>query len=808
VSAAPDLPLRVGVPVPALLDLSAVEAMALIPRDARDPAQSEAARLAWAPLAASVAGAPSVRLLLPSGPLRLPMLLAASQALKARQPQCRLYLAFDPKGSALLDEVAWGAVEGGALTPEDLGPDPDRWRARLVQAQEQFPGRSWTLWTPVDPGPRAAQLLGDGGRLVVPAGGPGALLAQNVPPGFSDVEGGLGDLTLRHGQTGQALRWTFTGGQWVMAGRFREAKEVQVTDSAAYEIGSLLARMRAAQLRDRSAIRTSMATADYAMHFQGERGNSDLGFVYEVFEQAGEPEEGLREKVTFNGVAAKLHGEVQLPIVEARTTLATPVALALSERYRYADGGPAGPGVRLLRFAPVEQDPLLPSGELTVNETTGRILEERSRRSGLPGVVRSESRILVYGEPAPGFWRVMTTRSTERWMLGGQVTQVRRTITYRDFQLNTAGFEAARERARRGNGSMIQQTLEGVRYYTKQQDGTRKAQERAPSRGMGVAGVLLMDPNADTPVLPLAGMLFFDFNAFDRGIQYSFLTAILYNNLNVTVPNVAAGVDFHAGTVLSALGGTERPVVRGELQNRDGVQRRTQALDLDLSRELGAGFRLTLAGAFAYDQFSDPKEDKYHTPGFLNPPSGLTTFGRTQLTWQRAGFQARTYYGLGQRPEGSWGAPGALQEIPDQGRYRRWGGALAYDVQLGGGVWFQTTLGGAAGANFDRFQAIDFGGMVSGIKPHAIVADRLTYGALRLTIPTGPHVRLDLGLDHGRARSLDDQRTYGFTGLNVAGDLPGFWWFTTVRVELGIGLQSDIQGVKTVSGMISFVRIL
>lgn len=801
-----DLPLRTGQTPPQLLDLRTVDPATLIALDGRNPQQVEAANRAWLPLLENLRGAGGIRLRLPAGAHRVPLLLAASQAIKGQNPGCRLYVAFDPKGGAILDEIAWGAVEGGALGPEDLGPDPGLWRELLVQAQEQFPGRPWTLWAPVDPGARLAMLLGDGCRMVVPDG-PGARLARSLPAAFTDVEGGLGDLTLLNPQTGEARRWKFDGGEWRAAERHRERNEVQVVAQGAYNVGELLARMRGAQFRDRVAIRTATATLDYGMHFQGERGNSDLGFVLQTFEKAGEPEEGLRKKVTFNGVTAKIHGDVQLPIVEARTSLATPVALALTERYRYSDAGPAGPGQRLIHFQSVDADPLMYEGDLKVDEVSGRIQEERSQRSGLPGIVRSEQRVLSYGAPAPGLWRVVKVRSTERWMTAGGMTQVLRTLEYRDFGINEPGFEAARNAARASDASMVQQTLDGARYYRKQKDGTRKAEDKPRSSGRALVGLVLANANADMPVLPLAALLFFDFNAFNRGVQYMVLTAGVFNNVSLTVPNVAAGVDFHAGATLSALAGTERPAKDGHLQDRDGVQRRSQRVALGLARDLGAGLRLALDGTFRLDQFADPKDDRYHTPGFVNPASGWNRFAQAKLSWQYKGFQVLSNYGVGQRPDGLWGAPGQLQEVPEQGRYRRWGGAVAYDVELRKGMWLQATLGHTTGRNFDRFQALEFAGLVSGIKPNAVVADRMTYQALRLTVPTGANFRLNLGLNHGEARSLDDQKTYGFTGLQVAGDLPGFGWFTSVRVDLGVGLQSDMAGVRTVNGMISFVRL-
>ena len=76
-----------------------------------------------------------------------------------------------------------------------------------------------------------------------------------------------------------------------------------------------------------------------------------------------------------------------------------------------------------------------------------------------------------------------------------------------------------------------------------------------------------------------------------------------------------------------------------------------------------------------------------------------------------------------------------------------------------------------------------------------------------LAIPTGPSLRLTVSLEHAGVRSLDDRKTYGVSGLGFTGDLPGFWWFTTVRVDLGVGLQSDIAGVKCVTGYVALLRV-
>jgi len=805
-------PLRVGAPLPVDLDLRGSKAADWLPRDARDPAQVEAAAQAWSARVGPLRGKSAVRILPPGGPDRLQLLLAASQALKAQDPAVTLYIGFDPGAAPVWDESAWGAVQGGALLPADLGDDASLWRERLMEAQTQFPGRPWTLWLPEDPGPRLSELLGDGGRLVVPPGGPAERLAAQLPGDFTEVEGGEGDLTLRRGP-GEARRWRFQGAGWEPAAPPAERREVSVSAAAPYDVGALLARVRASQLADHAAARSREGRLEVDLHLQAAQGpGTDLGFSFRFFEAAGEPEEDLQQSVRVNGVNAKLHPGLQLPIVESRASLAVPAALNLTERYRYRDGGPGrAPGLRLIRFRPADDNPLMPSGELLVDEASGRILEQRAERAGLPGTVKSERTVLTYGEAGAGTWRVVKAQSFERWLLAGSVVQVQRTLAYSDFITNAPGFEASRAKARRSDATMVRQTVEGTRYFNKQKDGERKVEEKVKSSGRAVGGVLLVDPSLPFPVVPLAGLAYFDFNAFNRGVQVNLLTAVLYNQAQVTVPRVA-GFDFSASSTSLLLAATERPIVNGQLLPDQGVGRRFATLNLVLGRDLGAEFRFDGSVRLREDVFSEPLQTQYRSPGFVLPPSGLTRELRGELSWLHEGFQLAGYCGAGRRPEGVYGLPDALQAVPDQGRFERWGARAGYDCRLGGGAWLHGETGWAGGAGFDRFQSLSVGGIggdvrIAGIRSNAITADRLAYAKAGLVLPSGPGMRLTLSLDHAEVRGLDDPTTRYFTGLGAAGDLPGFWVFTSVRLDLGVGLLSNLGGVRTVNGYVGFFRV-
>jgi len=491
---------------------------------------------------------------------------------------------------------------------------------------------------------------------VAPAGGPSALLAAQLPEGFTQVEGGLGDLTLRQ-RGGEARRWLFEAGQWSPAPP-ADRHQVGVAAQGSYDVGALLARVRARSLADLAQARSRSGKLEISLHLQAEQGpGSDLGFGFRFFEAAGEAEELLQEEIRFNGVKARLHPGLQLPIVESRASLAPPAALSLTERYRYQDGGPGGAGQRRIRFEPVDGNPLLFTGELLVDEAGGRILEEQSSRSGLPGMVKSERRVLSYGEAGAGTWRMVRARSFERWLLSGSVAQVQRTLAYSEFQTNAPGFEQARQQARQSDATMMRQTVEGVRYFNKQADGTRKVEDTVKSSGRAIGAVVLVDPALSPPVAPLGGLAYFNFNAIGRGVQSNALTAILFNQARITVPRALGGFDLSADSTSLLLPATERPVQDGRLQPQQGVGRKFGTLNLLLGHDLGAGFRFEGSARLQEDVYCQPLQTEYRSPGFVLPPSGLTRELRGELYWQHAGLQLGGYYGRGRRPEGVYGLP-------------------------------------------------------------------------------------------------------------------------------------------------------
>jgi hypothetical protein len=488
------------------------------------------------------------------------------------------------------------------------------------------------------------------------------------------------------------------------------------------------------------------------------------------------------------------------------------VSLSLAEHYRYEDGGAAGPGRRRVRYAPVEPDPLLYHGELVVDEATGRVIEEIRERSGLPGTVKEERQTLTYGEPAPGLWRPVEARTFERWIGPDGVYPVQRRVALTNLQADPASFDADLEAARASKVAMLAQTKEGVRYLVPDGKGGRVLENKPRTLGRALAGVILVDPGLSPPVLPLGGLAFFDFNAFNRGIQVNAIIAAVFNTARVAVPRLPGGFDLSASGTALLLKSDERPVQNGQLADHDAVGHRFGDASIGVGHDLGLGFRLELDGDFRYDDYGAPRNDQYATPGFAPPPSGWTRTGTLTASWIFRGFRASAYGARGQRPEGVWGTAADPHLIPDGGAFKRWGGGLGYTRELTQSLWFSGGVAFASGSDFDRFNAIPVGGGfggagVPGIRANALTADRLVTEHAGLDLPPASSFRAGVDFVHAQARALDNGQTYGFTGLGLKGTLPGFWVFTAVQLDLGVGLQSDIPGVKGVNGYVALLRV-
>ncbi|MCL1894134.1 MAG: hypothetical protein FWG02_07870 [Holophagaceae bacterium] len=801
--------------MPPILDLRNADARTLIPTNVLDEAEVEAVRVAWLKVIQPYFAEDSIRVQLPKNEVRTAIALAANQALKAQNPSIKLFLCYDEDAPPNWDEVFWGAFDGGVIASDSLKESPSLWLSVLDRAQSQLPARPWTIWCPIDPGATAGVLIGRGAILVVPFASPTAKLAESIPTEMTEVEGLLGKISVSSASGKESLHWVFMDNRWLITTPAQDQETVTIEGKADYDVQSILSKVRATQLRDSTALFNQECQLNISIHTQstrsaGGRGRGgiggEFGYIFHSFQTAGEPEELLQEQVLLNGVKANIIGKFQLPIIESKRSISPPILLNLTEKYRYADGGSGGDGKRWIRFSPISSNSDMFTGQILVDELSGRIFEERSERANLPGIVKSERRKLVYGEPAPGFWRVIEVESFEQWVMAGGVTQVQRYLSYSGFIINQDDFLQRREAARASNSAMLRQTEDGMRYLVRDETGNRQIQHKQPSfaRMMGMA--VVVDPEMQFPVVPGAALAFFDYDAFGKGIQYALLPMGLYNMGTLSVPNLPWGFDLGVHSSTRLLPSTNRPAVNGEISDKDGVSHQSGQLRVSIGRTLRYGFRMRIDGFTSYIRYTEAKEEKYRTPDYIIPPSGFTSSLSGEITWMYHGFMIRGNFGEGKRPDGFFGSPEDIKPIANGGQFKRWGGAIAFDYRLQHKAWIHTELGMERGTGSDRFLSVA-SIRAPGFRNNAVTSDQVQHASIGYVLPASQLFRLSWHIDHSRARSIDNQKTYGFTGMGVAADIPGFKWFTILRADIGIGIHSDISGLKGINGTIAALRI-
>jgi hypothetical protein len=235
-------------------------------------------------------------------------------------------------------------------------------------------------------------------------------------------------------------------------------------------VGALLAKVRAARLRNLAALRTLEATFILQAHQSADSGpGMDSGFTLDLFQAAGEGTELVVRAITANGVKLNLPPGFRFPVDRGRTDSSfVPIALTPTEHFHYWDGGPSAPGRRWLKFKAMDGDPALPEGEFDVVEATGHVLRQVTRRPGPHGLIRSEEVTAEFGEVLPGVYTLVRTLGTLR-VLGadGRVSPLRIQGALQAPRINQEDFYARREAIRRSDAPMLKVTPSGTLNYVR-----------------------------------------------------------------------------------------------------------------------------------------------------------------------------------------------------------------------------------------------------------------------------------------------------------------------------------------------------
>jgi hypothetical protein len=627
----------------------------------------------------------------------------------------------------------------------------------------------------------------------------------------SDVPGALAE-RMDLGQS-SVFRVRANGGDRFAAG-------VDVAAARPLTIDEIIARHQAAAARQAAEIVTTIATGSLTLTFEAP------GFVAPVTITSGTTiytggghTDLQQHEIRVNGVLFAANGGVpRLPIIEPERAAAPPLAITLSDVYRYrlvAREPFDGRDCYVVGFAPQDRRAALYEGRAWIDAATFGMVRVSAAQTGLKGSITASEQVDDFTADAAGRWRLARSNVRQTYEGASVRTPIQRLLVIDRYEVNPKDFAARRAAAYASPDVMLRDTAEGYRYLTTKRKESKEGNDsKEPSKEQPrvlagradrirtLAFGVIIDPNISQP-LPFAGLSYVDFNLFGTGAQFSGFFGGSYGQLAFSAPSLRGTRWQLAGRAFGiASSYNDRAFERGREQYTLDIRQRPAEAAVWLLRPLTARSALRLEYDWDYTKFGAADVTD---PAFAVPRNQNAHALRAGLDVQRAGWQASVWGSyarrVGWRP---WGLPAAASAeasapkayTPRHADYQRYGASLLRSQALSTRVTTRIEAAVMAGRDLDRFSRFAFGTFDNRLHGYPSALIRYDRGAVVRTAiawSAAKALRLDGFADTAEAHDPGfgpGLRNYSGFGTAVEAPAP---FGTLIAVEWGFGLQ----GVNT-----------
>lgn len=588
----------------------------------------------------------------------------------------------------------------------------------------------------------------------------------------------------------------------------RFAAGVDVAAARTLTAEEIVARHQAAAARQAGGITTTIAVGTFTLTFEAP------GFVAPItissqttmFSGAGRTE--IRQAdIRVNGAPFNAGGGVpRLPIIEPERAAAPPLAITLSDVYRYRLTGRDTVGGRpayVVAFEPRAGDAPLYRGRAWIDAETFGLARVSAVQTGLKGPITASEQTDDFAPDAAGRW--LLTRSDVRQTYEGASVRspIHRLLVVTRHEVNSPTFAAQRAAAHASRDVMMRDTPEGYRYLV---SGTPSAGSGKPEAAVEriVAGRadsirtfafgVIVDPNISRP-LPFAGLSYVDFNLFGTGTQFSGFFGGAYGQLAFSAPSIRGTRWQIAGRAFGiASFYNDRAFEQGREQYELDIRQRPAQAAVWLLRPLSARTAIRIEYDWDYTRFG---RGDVTSPAFVIPRHQNAHALRLGLDAQRAGWQASLWAShAGRIGWREWGLGGATGDKPDyspaHGAYQRFGASVSRAASVSPRVTTRLEAAVMGGRHLDRFSRFAFGTFDNRLHgyPSALIRyDRggVVRSAVAWSAVKG--VRLDGFADTAVVRDPGFGRGLrNYTGFGAAVEAPAPFG-TLLALEWGYGVR-------------------
>ncbi len=589
-----------------------------------------------------------------------------------------------------------------------------------------------------------------------------------------------------------------------VAGGEHVGESVQVVGARALTVDEIVARHQAAAARQTAAVHEVISSGTLTLSFEAPGFPAPVSISSESTIYTGRDATEIEQRaIRVNGMEFSGRTVPRLPIIEPERVASPPLAIELTNRYRYRLAGRDTLGGTPCYVVAFEPDPNRPDngkplfrGQAWIAMDSFAMLKVGAAQTGLRGAIVTSEQVDEFRQVMPGIW--LLAHSDVRQMYEGAAyrTPIHRVLAISRTEVNPPDFKQRRAHAYAEAPVMLRDTPQGYRYLKKETAPGKEAPDIAgrADRVRTLIGGVIIDPNISVP-LPFAGVTYVDFNLFNTGTQFNGFFAGTYGQLAFSVPSLGGSRWQAAGRAFGiASSYNDRAFVNGREIYEEDIRQRPSAASAWLLRPLTP--RISVRMGYDLDYTHLARGDQTASD-FLVPADQIVHGARFSLDVQRAGWNGSLWWNPARRTGWhAWGRNRPGEYDPAQRDFQRYGATLARSTVLTPHLVARAEAAWMSGHDLDRFSRYSFGTFDNRLRGYPSALIRYDRGAvLRTALAWGASklVRIDGFFDTAWAHDPGfGRRLRNYSGVGGAVEAPAPFG-TLLALEWGYGFR----GVNT-----------
>jgi len=584
----------------------------------------------------------------------------------------------------------------------------------------------------------------------------------------------------------------------VAAAEGQFADDVSVVGARELSVQEIVARHQAAAARQRSHVATLISTGSMTVTFEAPGFPAPVAIDSEtvIYEGLGRTDVEQRA-IRVNGMQFTGGGVPRLPIIEPERAASPPLAITLSDLYRYELAGREQLGdtaCYVVAFEPVDPKRALFRGRAWIAANGFAMVRVAAVQTGLRGAIVSSEQVDEFAAHGDGVWLLARSEIRQIYEGAAHRTPIHRVLAVRSHEVNAPDFESRRAAAYRSAAIMLRDTPAGFRYLRRDRP-TDSAQAAEPvvadaaHRIRTLALGVIVDPNISRP-LPFAGLSYVDFNLFGTGTQLNAFFGGTYAQMAFSVPSLAGTRWQLAGRAFAiASSYNDRAFEAGrEVYERNITQRPAHASVWSL-RPLTDRWTVRAGYELDYTRF---RAGDLTSETFAVPANQVAHSLRLAIEGQMRGWNGSIWWS-GSRRAGwrRWGfADGDF--APGDADYQRYGVTVTRPFVVTPALVARIEAAWMDGRDLDRFSRYAFGTFDNRLRGYPSALIRYGRGGVVRTAgawAAGRRIRVDGFLDSAYVHDPGfGPGLRRFTGIGTALEAPAPFGILTA-VEWGYGFQ-------------------